>query len=325
MIVIYVFTLKVKFIMLNIFFLISLISKEGTRDFYEILNLKHDCVQREIENSYRALSKKYHPDKNKNNPQAIDKFNDINDAYAVLRDFNKRRVYDLWGESGVHIYEAPKNSAEFNPLHPAGQEDDSVTQVRNKGKTIRIIYPVDLINFHTGKNYPLHVTRRTMCRCPEAGFSCEKCRGRPTVQENVTLNLVVEKGCEEGTIVLFENAGDVSEVNSPGDIEVTIVSKKHPLFTRKGSDLHMNLEITLREALLGFTRTVKGIDGSDIIISHDGPLSCDDIIRIKEKGLAKYLYPGEFGDVIVHPQISWPKNLSQEKKNELVKVLSQKV
>lgn len=311
--------------MILFLFLISLISKEGARDFYQILGIKHDCTNKEIEHSYRILSKKYHPDKNKGDPQANEKFNDINDAYGVLRDYNKRRIYDLWGERGVHVYEAPKNTESFNHLTITGQnplEDDSISLIRNKGKAIRFYFPVDLLDFHTGKSYPLNITRRTMCRCPEAGFSCEKCRGRPTTQENVTLNLVVEKGTHEGTIVLFEGAGDVSENNSPGDVEVVIVSRKNPIYKRDGNDLHMDLKINLRESLLGFTKTIKHLDGTEILIESKNVTKSTTKIIIPNKGLAKYLYPGEFGDLIIHPKILLPKSFDHSQKLELVKVLS---
>ena len=311
--------------MILVLFSISLISKEGARDFYQILGIKHDCTNKEIEHSYRVLSKKYHPDKNKGDPQAIEKFNDINDAYGVLRDYNKRRVYDLWGERGVHIYEAPKNTEHFNPITIAGQntqEDDSFNQIRNKGKTIRVYFPVDLIDFHTGKSYPLHITRRTMCRCPEAGFSCEKCRGRPTVQENITLNLVVEKGTQEGTVVLFEGAGDVSEINSPGDVEAVIISRKDPIYKRDGNNLHMDLKITLRESLLGFKKEIQHFDGTKLIIESKNITRPSNIIIIPNKGLAKYLYPGEFGDLIVHPKIAWPKSIESSKKADFISALS---
>ena len=69
--------------------------------------------------------------------------------------------------------------------------------------------------------------------------------------------MVVEKGTQEGTVVLFEGAGDVSEINSPGDVEAVIVSRKDPVYRREGNDLHMDLKITLRESLLGFKKTIE--------------------------------------------------------------------
>jgi DnaJ-class molecular chaperone len=304
--------------MFSLLFLLSLLAGKENRDFYEILGLKHDCPDREIEKVFMRLSRKWHPDKNKGNPKAADKYGDINDAYSVLRDPNKRRVFDLWGESGVRIYESPKQELGGSP----NAEDESVAQIKNKGRTIRVTFPVDLIDFHKGAVYPLSVTRRTMCRCPQAGFFCEKCRGRPTMQENATLKLVVEKGSDEGTTVLFKNAGDVSELNAPGDVEVILVSRRHPLFVREGNDLRTNVTISLREALLGFKREITHIDGSQVVIESQSLVGPGQTIVVKGRGLAKYLFPGEFGDLIVHPRLLWPKNLTPAQKARLVQALS---
>ena len=306
-----------------IFSIISLITGEGKRDFYDILGLKHDCNDREIDRSFQRLSRKYHPDKNKGNAQAAEKFTDINDAYGTLKDPLKRRVYDLYGEQGVHLLEAPRS--EFDPnlgmVRQKSDDNDIASIVRKVGPTIRLHFPVDLIDFHEGRVFPVEVTRRTMCRCPTAGFYCDKCRGRPTMKENVTLTLVVEKGSEEGSIVLFKNAGDVSEECAPGDIEIIITSKKHPLFTREGSDLHMNVEVTLKEALLGFERSFEHFDGSELIIESKNLLGCGKTLKIPQKGLPKYLFPGEFGDVIVHTKLLWPKSFGKEEKLKLVNAL----
>ncbi|KAH0785198.1 DnaJ domain containing protein [Histomonas meleagridis] len=291
-------------------FSISILNSGTSRDFYEALGLKHDCTDREIEKSYMRLSRKYHPDKNKGDSKAINKYNDINDAYSTLRDANKRRIYDLWGEQGVLVYETQgKDSLEKN------NEDELTSQVTRKGKTIRVIYYADLLDFHEGKTHEISITRSTMCRCPESGYFCEKCRGKPTTQENVTLVLTIEKGTEEGTVVTFSNSGDTSESNAPGDIEVALFSRKHPVFRRDGSNLHMNINITLKEMLIGFKRKVTGIDGDEIEIKSE-MMNGDEIV-IKEKGMSKYMFPGERGDLIVHVVVMWPKNLADEDRKKL--------
>ena len=282
---------------------LALLSGRGDRDFYKILGVTHDCTDRDIEKAFMRLSRKYHPDKHKAIPAD---FEDINDAYSVLRDSNKRRVYDLYGEGGVRVYEAPKTDPEF-------LKDDALSaQVTVKGKTIRVTYPVDLIDFHEGRLHEFTVKRRTMCRCPHAGFYCEKCNGRPTIKENVTLTLAVERGAEEGTVVTFQNAGDVSEMNSPGDIEVVLVSRTDPVFERRGNDLHATVEVSLKEALLGFKRELNHIDGTKIVVESKDGLGSEKVIVVKNKGLAKYLFPGEFGDLYVHARVMWPKNLTAE-------------
>jgi DnaJ-class molecular chaperone len=300
--------------MLALLFALFLMTDDRNRDFYEILGLRHDCTDREIEKVFMRLSRKWHPDKNKGDPSAADKYADIPDAYSVLRDSNHRRVYDLWGEPGVRVYEAPKHDFDPQLGLPKPPEDDISAQVRVKGGMIRVTFPVDLIDFHRGGSYELSVTRRAMYRCPEVGFFCEKCKGSPTVQENASLKLGVEKGSDEGTVVLFKNAGDVSELNASGDVEVVLVSRKHPIFRRQGSDLHMNVTIILREALLGFTREVEHIDGSKLVIESKVMIGCQQTIVIRDRGLARYLFPGEFGNVVVHPTLLWPKILDPVKK-----------
>jgi DnaJ family protein B protein 11 len=303
-------------------FSLSLITATGRRDFYQILGLHHDCTEREIDRVFQQLSRKWHPDKNKGNAEAAAKFTDINDAYASLKDPLKRRVYDLYGEAGVHVFESPKSelSSPFTMVR-SDDPNDAAAKIRTKGKTYRMQFPVDLIDFTNSAHYQLFVTRRVMCRCPHMGWLCPKCRNRPTIRDNVTLSLVIEKGSDDGTVHVFKNAGDTSEANSPGDIEIEVLAKPHPFLVRKGSELHVNISITLREALLGFTRTVKNVDGSDVEIETHGPIDSSQTVRMPGKGMPLYLYPGEFGDMVVHANVRWPNQLAQDKRHKIADIL----
>jgi DnaJ-class molecular chaperone len=289
-------------------------SDDAAPGHYEVLGLRHDCTDRDIERVFIRLSRKLHPDKNKGDAAAAARYADVSRAYAVLRDPARRRVYDLWGEAGLRVYEAPRAGG-------APGDGDAGAPVRAKARALRVVFPAALADFHRGAAYALAVTRRAMCRCPEAGFACERCRGRPTLQENATLRLAVERGADEGTVVVFEGAGDASEVSAPGDIEVVLVSRRDPVFTRVGADLHIALPITLREALLGFARDVDHIDGSRVVVRATEPVGGGRVIVVKGRGLAKYLCPGEFGDLVVHPTLLWPKALDPEKKARLVRAL----
>ena len=309
-------------LLLHLVFPLALITSEGRRDFYQVLGLKHDCTEREIDRSFQRLSRQYHPDKNKGDEKAAEKFTDINDAYGTLKDTQKRRIYDLFGESGVHLYESPKN--EMSDLYGMTRSDDPTSAaalVRKKGQTYRIVFPVDLLDFYTSNHYDLLITRRNMCRCPNAGFFCPKCRGKATMRENATLSLFVEKGSDEGAVTVFKNAGDTSEANAPSDIEVVVVSRPHPVFKRVGSDLHVNVDVTLREALVGFERTIKGVDGKDVLVKTEAPLGNDRSVRIPGKGLPLYLYPGEFGDIVVHANVKWPVTLDDATREKVADIL----
>jgi len=208
----------------------------------------------------------------------------------------------------------------FTMAHSEDPEN-AAAKIRKRGKTVRLQFPVDLSDFADSHRYELLVTRKTMCRCPTAGHFCAKCRGKLTIRENVTLSLVIEEGSEEGAVAVFRNAGDTSEGNAPGDIEVEIVSRPHPVFQRAGSDLHLNVSITLKEALVGFRRVVKNVDGGDLVIEAAEPIGTDQIVRIPGKGLPLYLYPGEYGDIVAHANIRWPKAMSGEQRERLADVL----
>lgn len=302
------------------YFAYSAVTRNGKRDFYDILHLKHDATANEIYTSYKTFSQKYHPDKNKGNDEISVLYTNVNDAYATLKDPLKRRVYDLYGEQGVHIYESPKKETDING-NIISEENDLAAAVRRVGKTIRLTFPVDLIDFYKGREYSIELTRRGMCRCPTEGFFCEKCRGRPTTRENTTLKLFVERGAEEGTVVTYKNQGDTSEDNAPGNIEIVITSKKHPLFRRVGYDLHMNVNVTLKEALLGFTREFDHIDGSKLTIESKSLLSCGEDFRIPKRGLPVHNDNFEYGDVVVHTRILWPTKLTDAQKEELAAAL----
>jgi DnaJ family protein B protein 11 len=160
-----------------------------------------------------------------------------------------------------------------------------------------------------------------MCRCPTNGFFCPKCRARATIRENATLPIVVEKGCEDGTIMTFRNAGDTSEANAPSDIEVQLVTKPHPTYRRAGSDLHVDIPITFKEALLGFKRTLKNVDGTEVIVESLDPIGSDRTIRIQGKGLPLYLYPGDYGESVVHTIVKPPQVLTPRDREVLANAL----
>ena len=70
------------------------------RDYYEILGINKDASQSEIKKSFRSLARKYHPDKNPDNPESEIKFKEVQEAYAILSDPNEKRKYDTYGHNG---------------------------------------------------------------------------------------------------------------------------------------------------------------------------------------------------------------------------------
>merc|ERR1712224_346486 len=102
----------------------------------------------------------------------------------------------------------------------------------------------------------------------------------------------------------------------PGDVIFVLKTKEHPRFTRRGNDLHMGIELTLKEALLGFSKTFKHLDGRDVTVSNKGVTKPFQVIRLKE-GMPHHGVPSQLGTLHVKCTIKMPKKLT-EKQIELV-------
>ncbi|EDO37841.1 predicted protein, partial [Nematostella vectensis] len=83
---------------------------------YEILGVEHDATPEEIKKAYRKMALKHHPDKNRDNPEATEKFKEINHAHSILSDPSKREIYDKYGNMGLYIAEQFGEEVSFTPL-----------------------------------------------------------------------------------------------------------------------------------------------------------------------------------------------------------------
>ena len=308
-------------------FILNFLAADSNRDFYQILGLKCDATQREIEKSYQRLSQKYHPDKNKGNQRIAQLFTDINDAYIVLKDPAKRRLFDLYGEGGVSISEV-RTKAEADSLNSLSRSESHLQAksfILKTGKDYKLLFPVNLTDIYEGRTFPFRSFRKQMCHCPITGFNCPKCNGIPTQKEVIEMYLYLEKGTEEHQIYDYPKTGDTDEAVGSSNLKLEIISLPHPIYSRDSknpADLHATINITLKEALFGFKKVIPFLDGGNVEIKNDGSINQKKEIRIKNKGLPIYLMNEEFGDLIVHFNILLPKNLSIEQKKQLSNILS---
>ena len=130
----------------------------GGRDFYKILGIKKSSNQNDIKKAYRKLSIKYHPDKN-SDPSAKDKYKEINEAYDVLSEPDKRRAYDRSGEEGVNQL-LNQGAGGMNPFDIFGGFQRN--QEEQKGPTIQLKARVTLNDVYIGKEFEMVYTRQTI-------------------------------------------------------------------------------------------------------------------------------------------------------------------
>jgi len=179
----YQFSLLILFALFfqNLFFLV-----EAGKDFYSILGVKRDASQREIKKAYRDLSLKWHPDKNKGNPEAEEKFVEISNAYEVLGDEEKRRKYDQFGEEGLKENGRTHFSSPFDIFKSFGFGGTPNQQPDEKrGPSVTIPLEVTLKDLYLGKELKVAHKKQVLCpKCRGSGAKraedvviCSKCKG----------------------------------------------------------------------------------------------------------------------------------------------------
>jgi DnaJ-class molecular chaperone len=143
-----------------------------------------------------------------------------------------------------------------------------------------------------------------------------KCKNEPK-----ELKVTVEKGSPDGHEVRFKGASEQTPGQVPGDVIVSLRTKSHSTFTRKGNDLHMTMEISLKEALTGFTRTVKQLDGRDILVEEKGVTGPYSTKVILKEGMPVHGVPSESGKLKIQMKVKFPSSITAETAEQLKKLL----
>lgn len=166
---------------------------------------------------------------------------------------------------------------------------------------------------------------QTQQTCPVCGGkghtykeACPHCHGNKVVNEDKVLDVVIEKGMPSDYQVRFERASKQTPGMIPGDVVFDLKLKPHYRFTRQDKDLYMDLKISLKEALLGFSKTFHHMDQHSVTVTNKDEVSKPfQVIDMKGEGMPVHNYPSEFGDLHVKLLIQYPKSLTDEQKKKI--------
>lgn len=300
------------------------------KDYYEVLGVKKTATEEEIKKAYRKLALKYHPDRNPGNKkEAEERFKDINEAYAVLSDKEKRGQYDQFGPSGFsqrYSQEDIFRGFDLNDIlgNIFGRASrggrvryggfDDLFGARRGGPG------PDLGDVFSGQGYQAEtpfaqkgqdIQSEMNLSFEEAAFGTEKKirlskNGR---MEEVTVK--VPAGIESGKKLRLAGKGEPGPAGA-GDLYLKLKVSEHPFFKREGSDIVVDKEVKLSEAILGGSIEVPTLEGSKHIKVSPGTQS-HSRIRLKGFGLP-HLQGGGKGDEYVRILIRYPKNLNDRQK-----------
>ena len=166
---------------------------------------------------------------------------------------------------------------------------------------------------------------QTTCpRCRGAGEfladPCDDCRGQGGVRQKKTLTVKVPPGVEEGMRLILRGEGNVGlQKGPPGDLYVQVHVESHPLFIRKGDDIHCTIPVSMPQAALGVALTVPTLDGDKKMDLPQGTDSGEEI-RLKKMGIPN-IQNGRRGDQVIRILVTTPKKLSKKQKQLLEEFL----
>jgi len=150
---------------------------------------------------------------------------------------------------------------------------------------------------------------------------CPICGGKKVYMEEKALQCMIEKGMPDNHEIVFEKASEQSPDSVPGDVILVLRTLPHPRYTRNGNDLHTELTISLKEALLGFTKHIDHLDGRQIRISTDSITPPDHVKMITGEGMPHHNFPSERGNLHVKFIVAFPTKLTDKQKKEVERLL----
>jgi DnaJ-class molecular chaperone len=294
------------------------------RDPYEVLGVPRGASAAAIKSAYRKLAKKHHPDNNKNDPKSAARFSEINSANEIIGDEDKRKQFDRGeidaeGKPRFQGFPGGDPRARQGPggfethtfrtggAGPGGVGGGGFEEILNSmfgGAAARGARPGagNTFEFDTGGiALDLDLSVAMTVSLEEAVKGVEKRVRLPTGKE---LNVKIPAGVTAGQQIRLKGQGETAPGHRPGDLLIAVSIAPHQLFKVDGSDLRVDLPITLYEAVLGGKVRVPTL-GSAVELSIPKNTSSGRNFRLKGKGLPKPT-GGATGDLYVTTRIMLP-------------------
>jgi DnaJ-class molecular chaperone len=293
------------------------------RDPYEVLGVPRGASAAAIKSAYRKLAKKHHPDNNKNDPKSAARFSEINSANEIIGDEDKRKQFDRGeidaegkprfqgfpggdprarrGPGGFETHTFRTGGAGPGGVGSGGFED--ILNSMFGGATARGARPGagNTFEFDTGGiALDLDLSVAMTVSLEEAVKGVEKRVRLPTGKE---LNVKIPAGVTAGQQIRLKGQGETAPGHRAGDLLITVSIAPHPFFKVDGSDLRVDLPITLYEAVLGGKVRVPTL-GNAVELSIPKNTSSGRTFRLKGKGLPKPT--GAAGDLYITTRIMLP-------------------
>merc|ERR1712241_1245724 len=345
------FTMEVTKIISALILLFSVVS--AGRDFYKILGVKKNANTNTIKKAYRKLAKTLHPDKNRDDPDAEEKFKDLGVAYETLKDPELRKVYDRGGEEALQKNERNGGGGDpfssffggggspfddffgFGGGQGDGQRDTpkGANIVMELWTTLEELYVGNFVELTHNKPVAKEARGTRKCNCRQEMVTrsmgpgrfqmtqqevCDECPNIRFVSEEHHLEVEIEPGMMDGMEHKFHSEGEPHMDGDPGDLILQIRTYPHQKFERRGDDLYTNVTLSLVDALQGFEMDIEHLDGHKVHVSREKITWPGARIRKQGEGMPNYENNDLFGTLYITFDVAFPKGELSEKDKELI-------
>lgn len=271
-------------------------------NLYQLFGVSNDATIEEIKKKYRKLALSRHPDHGGN----IEEFQQLNNAYLILSDPNKRKHYDKHGINEDALFRMDQNEPQLPKNTPIctnlvvtlediylGTRKEihfACNRICNDCDGTGLINAVSIDNIphqlclhckQTGyiikftQMGPLTFQNRMPCHhCNTTGkiisqeYFCQHCFGKKYCFENITLSINLKKGMHDLEKIIIHDAGNMEENTLPGDVIVTIQTAEHAIFKRNHKHLLTTIHLNYYEACIGFNKVIHYLDGTKLNINY---------------------------------------------------------
>ena len=280
-------------------------------DPYTLLGVSRSASEDDIKKAYRKLAKELHPDRNQDNPKASEKFSAVTNAYDLLSDKEKRARLDRgeidgdgnptspFGAGAGGFRGDPRRSGAGQ--NPWGAQQRAGADFGGGSSEFGSIFD-DLFGGSSRRTPPpkgANVNYRLAVGFIDAATRASQ---RITLRDGATIDLKLPAGVETGTQMRLAGKGERGP-GGTGDATVTIEIKSHAFFRRDGSDIRLELPVSLKEAIIGARVKVPTVDGPGMLTIPPGS-SSGKVLRLKGKGFSRK--DGTRGDQLVSLMIDLP-------------------
>jgi molecular chaperone DnaJ len=312
------------------------------RDYYEVLGVGRGSDQKQIRQAYRKLARKLHPDVNPGDKNAEARFKEVNAAYEVLSDVEKRKKYDRYGDRWQYADQieeaqrqaraqggggrrftfdfsgrgAPQGDFEFRDLGDIGGLGDLFNLFRGGGGSRRtrqqprateVPVEITLEEAYNGTTRVFELTSQEPCSTcggtgEVAGAACHVCQGTGAVIKPHRIEAKIPTGVADGGRVHIRASG-------VGDLYLKVKVRPHERFERRGDDLITEASVPLSVAVLGGETRVRTLK-AEVALTIPRLTQNGKTFRLKGLGMAKS--DGKKGDLLARVKVVLPEKLSQK-------------